>query len=91
MPLWKYTDDDEADVCKSCPLVATKPEAIEARLVPFIAMAIDLAEVRAIGGRFAYPDALSVIEWAVLRSLQRGQDKAKQLSDQRDAKKKKNG
>ena len=91
MPLWKYTDTDEADVCKSCPLVATKPEAIDEQLMPFIAMAIDLAEVRTIGGRFAYPDALTIVEWAALRSLQRGQDKAKELSDKREAKKKKNG
>ncbi len=89
MPLWKYSDANESEICGGCPLLATKPEAAPERLIPFIATALELSEIREIGGRFQYPDGLSVVEWQCLKALQRGQAKAKQLSDQRDAKRNK--
>lgn len=89
MPLWRYEDQPEEDVCRGCALAATKPEAIAADLMPLVAIALDLAEIRKVGGQFNYPDGLTAVEWQCLRALQYGQAKADELKAERDAKKRK--
>ncbi|MEZ5421855.1 MAG: hypothetical protein R2682_02015 [Pyrinomonadaceae bacterium] len=96
MPLNKYPDRPEADVCRGCPLVATKPEAVPDELIDGVHLALSLSELQRSGSTFAYPHALSKLEWAALAGLQRGRDRAESLKAERDRiearrKRKKNG
>lgn len=51
-------------------------------------MAAGLSEVKELGGRFEYPDGLSIVEWETLRCLKHGRDRAEKLKADRDKKKK---
>ncbi len=52
----------------------------------FVSIALELSEVERSGGKFAYPDALSALEWACLIGLTRGKDGAESLKRERERK-----
>lgn len=86
-PLHKYAvvdTEDEERVCRSCPLVATKPERIPEHVLPFVAIAVELEQVQAAGGRFDYPGALTIYEWACLIAVHRGRERAAELKRKRE-------
>lgn len=91
MPLNKYADRDEEDVCRGCPLVGSKSEAMPADLAEHAAAALTFGELQQAGATFAYPASLTAAEWAALSGLQRGRSMAENLRaerDRREAKKK---
>jgi len=65
----------------------TKPEAIPDEIREFVGIALTLDEVHDIGGRFNYPDGLSIVEWNALRGLKRGRTMAQKLKEAREKKK----
>jgi hypothetical protein len=77
-PLNRYPDQDTEIVCNGCPLVKTKPERIPEELIESVATAYHLAELKANGARFEYPDGLSPFEWMALSALGRGQSRARE-------------
>jgi hypothetical protein len=77
--LAKYVSSDTATVCGGCKLKATKPEAIADKLVEFVALAAKLDGVKEDGGRFSYPDGLTLTEWTCLEGLRRGRNRAEKL------------
>lgn len=87
MPLNKYPETPEGDVCKGCKFYPTKPERIPEELWPHVAAALNLSELQRSGATFAYPDSLTGAEWAALSGLTRGRDKADKLQRGRDRKK----
>jgi hypothetical protein len=70
-------------------LKRSKPEWIEERLQPLVAKGFELAELKAAGAQFRYPDGLEPFEWMTLVALQRGESKATALQRKREKKKKK--
>lgn len=92
MPLNRYADAEEDDICRGCSLFATKPEAIADEIAEHVSNALALSELKRGGARFDYPDGLLPHEWASLNGLTRGGDRAeslRQARDRKDAKKKK--
>lgn len=72
--------------------MATKPENVPEKLTDAMSLALGLMEIQRAGAAFAYPTALSKLEWAALAGLQRGRDRAEALRaerDRREARKKK--
>lgn len=78
---------DEERICRGCPLLKTKPETVPQELIGLVAIATNLSEVERIGGRFDYPDGLTILEWECLRAISRGRDRAEGLRQKRDRKK----
>lgn len=87
MPLNKYPDQPEETVCQGCRLFDTKPETIAEEIEEHFYAALNLAEIERCGGRFAYPDGLSLAEWNSLKALTRGREKAERLDREREKKK----
>jgi len=88
-PLFKYDSGDVESVCGGCKLKGSKPENIDERLRPFVASGFELAELKAAGARFDYPDGLMPFEWLSLTMLQRGKAKADATKRKKDEPKKK--
>lgn len=86
MPLNRYTQQPEESVCQGCNLVDTKPEGIPEEIASFVQITLQISEIERSGGTFAYPDALSSLEWACVCGLTRGRERAQGLSDERDRK-----
>lgn len=85
MPLNRYLGGQgEEKICAGCRLFPTKPEAVPEHLRRPIQMALELAEIERGGAKFNYPDALSVLEWNILRGLIRGRDRAENLRQERE-------
>lgn len=87
MPLNKYSGKSEADVCSGCKFLPTKPEAVPSELAESVAIALELSELQNSSATFAYPDALSPLEWNCLRGLSRGRERAERLKAGRDKRK----
>lgn len=85
-PLWKHPDVPEDEVCRGCPFLATKPEAVPPDIAEHVAAALGLAELQRGGAAFAYPNGLTPLEWATLNGLTRGKDRAEGLKADRDRK-----
>lgn len=83
----KYAGQDEDEVCGSCRFLPTKPEAVPSELIEFVGAALDFAEMQRGGSTFAYPDALTLSDWAAIRGLQRGRDQAEMMRSDRERKK----
>lgn len=60
-------------------------EAIPEEIIGFVGITLDLTEIEKTA-TFAYPDALSPLEWHCLRGLTRGRDRAESLKQERDRK-----
>jgi hypothetical protein len=85
-PLWKHPDTPEEDVCRGCPFLPTKPEAVPDDIAESVGTALSLSELKRSGARFDYPKGLSAVEWACLKGLTRGSDRAEGLKQDRDRK-----
>ena len=54
------------EICSACPLLPTKPGNIPSHLAMAVIAALRLDRLQEGGSTFAYPDALSPVEWAAL-------------------------
>lgn len=88
MPLNKYPDRPEDEVCGGCRLLPTKSEAMPPDIATHAADALTLSELTRSGASLSYPHSLSAAEWAGLRGLTRGSERAE--SDRRKREEKKN-
>lgn len=86
MPLNKYREQTEDEICKGCAFLPTKPEAVPEDLTEAVAVALELAEIERGGGSFVYPDSLSSHDWAAINGLTRGRDRAESLKQERERK-----
>lgn len=87
LPLGKYGEDADIETtCRGCKLVASKPESIPHELADHVSTAANLDRIQRIGGRFAYPDALTPIEWGCLAGLDEGRGLAEKLKRKREPK-----
>jgi hypothetical protein len=92
MPLNRYLENQtEDEICRGCRLLPTKPGAVPEELAEFIYLALGLSELERGGAKFAYPEALDVIEWNALRALTRGRERAESLRQERDRAEEKRG
>lgn len=90
MPLNRYADDvesTEAEICEGCKFYPTKPEAVPREIAFYVATALELSELESSGGRFAYPEAVTPIEWAAIAGLARGRGRAETLKADRERRK----
>lgn len=93
-PLFQQPDRPIGDVCEECELVETKPgrliqlaEGVQAQdLGPAIRRTIDLDDWHEAGATYAYPEALSPIEWACLKGLRRARATESRRVEQEQAK-----
>lgn len=69
-PLARYPESSIESVCGGCNLRATKPGTQPAHLAVAVNSILELAELPE-NATFAYPDALTVWEWAGMRALSR--------------------
>jgi hypothetical protein len=88
MPLNKYRERSESEICAGCKFFPTKPEAVPDEILAAVGVAAELAEIERGGAKFAYPDALSPFEWASLRGLTRGKDRAETMKNERERREK---
>lgn len=56
-------------ICAACPLLPTKQSAHPPELVHWTASALRLERLKEAGAVYAYPDALTLGEWAALDAL----------------------
>ena len=56
----------------------SKPEWMPDELVDGIATGFEMAELKANGARFEYPDGLSSFQWMALTALNRGSARARE-------------
>lgn len=61
-------------------------EAVSDDIMEFVGIALDLTELEKSNAAFAYPDALTPLEWHCLRGLTRGRDRAESLKQERERK-----
>lgn len=54
-------------------MLPTKPGTEPRELLPAIQLAAELNEVEICGGRFAYPNGLSIWEWVALKAVKSAQ------------------
>jgi hypothetical protein len=80
----RYPQTAEEEVCRSCPLQPTKPDATPDELEPYVAAALTLSSLFRSGARFSYPDALSAVDWACLNGLTAGRERADGMKAERD-------
>lgn len=83
MPLNKYKGRPEAEICKGCDKLPTKPKLLKEHLMGHAVTAVDLSILQRAGATFSYPHALSAAEWASLSGLTSGQDQAERLRQER--------
>jgi len=55
-------------------------------LRPGLYLALELSEIERGGAKFIYPDGLAATEWASLRGLTRGREKAESMRQERERK-----
>jgi len=84
--LAKYPDAPIEEVCGGCAKRETKPGQQPRSLADAIAEAMSLNEVKACGGTFAYPDALTMYQWSCIRALERARQKDQEREQQRQEK-----
>ncbi len=84
MPLNRYADAEEDDICRGCSLFATKPEAVPDEIAEYVSDALSLSELKRGGARFEYPDGLLPHEWAALNGMTRGTDRAETMRQARE-------
>jgi hypothetical protein len=77
-PLNRYPDEETDTVCNGCPLLKSKPERIPDELLEGVATGFHLAEIKANGAAFAYPESLTPFEWMALAALNRGRSRAQE-------------
>jgi hypothetical protein len=67
----------------ACQRYATKAGTEPSSIAEQVGRALELDELKECGATFAYPDGLLAEEWAVLKGLRRGRQRANELAERR--------
>jgi hypothetical protein len=84
-PLNKYLGrQTEEEICKSCKFLPTKLEAAPNEITAHLMNALEFSTLEKGGATFAYPSALSPLDWACINGLTLGRDRAESLKAERE-------